>query len=36
MVVGLQVGASGDHSRLRFVLDPKALGLDPDLRGSAA
>jgi phosphohistidine phosphatase len=35
MVVGLQVGASGDHSRLRFVLDPKALGLDPDLRGSA-
>jgi phosphohistidine phosphatase len=34
MVVGLQVGASGDHSRLRFVLDPKALRFDPDLRGS--
>jgi phosphohistidine phosphatase len=32
MVVGLQVGASGDHSRLRFVLDPKALRVDPDLR----
>jgi phosphohistidine phosphatase len=34
MVVGLYVGPHGDHSRLRFVLDPKALKLDPDHRGS--
>jgi phosphohistidine phosphatase len=34
MVVGLYVGPNGDHSRLRFVLDPRALKLDPDHRGS--
>jgi phosphohistidine phosphatase len=34
MVVGLSVGPSGDSSRLRFVLDPRALKLDPDLRAS--
>jgi len=34
MVVGLQVGASGDHCRLRFVLDPKSHRLALDLRGS--
>ena len=34
MVVGLHVGPSGDHSRLRFVLDPRGLKLDPDHRGS--
>jgi len=34
MVVGLHIGPNGDHSRLRFVLDPRALKLDPDHRGS--
>jgi phosphohistidine phosphatase len=34
MVVGFYVGPSGDHSRLRFVLDPRALELDPDHRSS--
>jgi phosphohistidine phosphatase len=34
MVVGLHVGPNGDHSRLRFVLDPRALALDPDLRSA--
>jgi phosphohistidine phosphatase len=34
MVVGLYVGPNGDHSRLRFVLDPRALKLDPDKRDS--
>jgi phosphohistidine phosphatase len=34
MVVGLYIGPSGDHSRLRFVLDPRALKLDPDHRAS--
>ncbi len=32
MVVGIHVGPEGDHSRLRFVLDPRALELEPDLR----
>jgi phosphohistidine phosphatase len=32
MVLGLHVGPNGDHSRLRFVLDPRALKLDPDHR----
>ena len=31
-IVGLYVGPNGDHSRLRFVLDPRALKLDPDHR----
>jgi phosphohistidine phosphatase len=34
MVLGIYVGPSGEHSRLRFVLDPRALRLDPDLRGA--
>jgi phosphohistidine phosphatase len=34
MVIGLYVGPNGDHSRLRFVLDPRALKLDPDKRDS--
>jgi phosphohistidine phosphatase len=34
MVVGFYVGPTGDHPRLRFVLDPRALKLDPDHRGS--
>jgi len=34
MIVGLNVSPNGDHSRLRFVLDPRALRLDPDHRGS--
>jgi phosphohistidine phosphatase len=34
MVIGLHVGPTGDHSRLRFVLDPRALKLDPDHRSS--
>jgi phosphohistidine phosphatase len=34
MVIGLYVGPGGDHSRLRFVLDPRGLKLDPDHRGS--
>jgi phosphohistidine phosphatase len=33
MVVAIQIGRSGEHPRLRFVLDPRALRLDPDLRG---
>jgi phosphohistidine phosphatase len=32
MVVGIHVGPNGDHARLRFVLDPRALKLDPDHR----
>ena len=32
MVVGLYVGARGDHSRRRFVLDPRSLKLEPDER----
>jgi phosphohistidine phosphatase len=32
MVVGLYVGPNGAHSRRRFVLDPRALKLDPDDR----
>jgi phosphohistidine phosphatase len=35
MVVGLHVGLDADHSRLRFVLDPRTLKLDPDKRDSA-
>lgn len=35
MVVGLYV-EEGDHSRVRFVLDPRALKLEPDLRGNPA
>jgi len=34
MVVGLQLGERGDRARLRFVLDPRALKLDPDRRSS--
>jgi hypothetical protein len=34
MVVGLYVGARGDHSRRRFVLDPRSLKLEPDERDS--
>ncbi len=34
MVVGIHVGPNGDHSRLRFVLDPRGLKLDPDHRHS--
>jgi phosphohistidine phosphatase len=34
MVVGIHVGPNRDHARLRFVLDPKALKLDPDHRDS--
>jgi phosphohistidine phosphatase len=34
MVVGFHVGPSGGQSRLRFVLDPRALKLDPDHRDS--
>jgi phosphohistidine phosphatase len=36
MVIGLYVGDRHDASRIRFVLDPRALKLDPDLRGSSA
>jgi phosphohistidine phosphatase len=32
MVVGLHVGPDGDQTRLRFVLDPRSLKLDPDHR----
>jgi phosphohistidine phosphatase len=32
MVVGVSVEPNGDSARLRFVLDPKALKLEPDLR----
>jgi phosphohistidine phosphatase len=32
MVVGISIDPNGDGARLRFVLDPKALKLDPDLR----
>ena len=32
MVVGIYIDPNGDKARLRFVLDPKALKLDPDLR----
>jgi phosphohistidine phosphatase len=35
MVVGLYV-EEGDRSRVRFVLDPRALKLEPDLRGNPA
>lgn len=34
MVVGLQLQSSGPRGRLRFVLDPKTLQLDPDARGA--
>ena len=34
MVVGFYVGPGGDHPRLRFALDPRALKLDPDHRAS--
>ena len=33
MVVGGHISADGGSARMRFVLDPKALRLDPDLRG---
>jgi phosphohistidine phosphatase len=32
MVIGFQLGSSGERARLRFVLDPRALKLDPDHR----
>jgi phosphohistidine phosphatase len=32
MVLGIHVGPNGDHARLRFVLDPRSLKLDPDHR----
>jgi phosphohistidine phosphatase len=32
MVIGLHIDPRGDASRLRFVLDPRALKLEPDLR----
>jgi phosphohistidine phosphatase len=32
MVVSGHISASGERARLRFVLDPKALRLDPDRR----
>ena len=32
MVVGLHLGSGGGRARLRFVLDPKTLALDPDAR----
>ena len=32
MVVGLHVPAEGKHPRLRFILEPKTLRLDPDSR----
>jgi phosphohistidine phosphatase len=34
MVVALHIGPDGRASRLRFVLEPRTLRLDPDLRGS--
>jgi phosphohistidine phosphatase len=33
MVVGLHLPPQGGRGRLRFVLDPKTLRLDPDARG---
>jgi len=35
MVVGLNVDPDGQRSRLRFVLDPRSLKLDPDERDSS-
>jgi phosphohistidine phosphatase len=35
MVVGLHLSTDSGRGRLRFVLDPKALALDPDDRGGA-
>lgn len=35
MVIGLHIDERGDGSRLRFVLDPRALRLEPDLRGTS-
>ncbi len=32
MVIGLHIDEHGDASRVRFVLDPRALKLEPDLR----
>jgi phosphohistidine phosphatase len=34
MVVGLHVESRREHTRLRFVLDPRGLKLDPDHRGA--
>jgi phosphohistidine phosphatase len=34
MVVGIHVGPNGDNARLRFVLDPRSLKLDPDHRAT--
>jgi phosphohistidine phosphatase len=34
MVVGLHLSSDTGRGRLRFVLDPKALKLDPDARGA--
>ena len=35
MVVGVHLSTDGGRGKLRFVLDPKALALDPDARGGA-
>jgi phosphohistidine phosphatase len=36
MVVGLHVESRDEHTRLRFVLDPRGLKLDPDHRGAGS
>ncbi len=34
MVIGLYIDETGDHSRVRFILDPRALKLESDHRGA--